>query len=126
MTHEALRLDQPVSARAAIEAHAGGRRLIIDWAATVCCGVRMGDLRLKWAKRSSPLDADLVPVEGLEPVVAFCRPELVSVLEAGRARLEVRGIGPFRRPTIVLENAAVWLDFLESPGALRTAGRRGR
>ncbi len=121
---QALRLEQPPGGRAAIEAHASGRRLIIDWAATVCCGMRVGEMRLKWTKRSATLDADLVPVHGLEPVEAYCRPELVGVLDSGRAHLEIRGIGPFRRPAVVLEDAAAWLDFLESPAALRGGGRR--
>ncbi len=122
---EALHLDQPQSARAAIAALAGGRRLMIDWAATICCGVRMGEFRLRWAKRAGPRDEGLVPVSGLEPVEAYCRPELVSVLVAGGARLEVRGIGPFRRPRVVLMDETPWLEFLESPAALRTGpGRR--
>lgn len=124
MIQQALRLEQPPSAIAAIEAHASGRRLIIDWAATVCCGIRVGDLRLKWAKHSVTLDTDLVPIHGLEPVEAYCRPELVGVLDAGRTHLEMRGIGPFRRPAVVMEDAAAWLDFLESPAALRGGGRR--
>lgn len=124
MTQQALRLEQPPAGRAAIEAHAGGRRLIIDWAATVCCGMRVGDLRLKWARRSATLDAGLVPVHGLEPVEAYCRPELVGVLDAGRTHLEMRGIGLFRRPVVVMEDAAAWLDFLESPATMRGAARR--
>ena len=102
--------------RSALVALAQGRRLIVDWSVSNCCGAAIGDLRLTWHAANEPPDPHLVPISGVGPVEGWCRPELVDVLDGAGARLEVRGIGPFRRATIVLERPELWLDFVaEAP-----------
>lgn len=126
MTQRVLHLDLAKAPRSELAAYAKRRRLIVDWSTATCCGTLIGDLRLRWQRPTEPLDPDLVTVEGLEPVEALCRPELASVLERARARVEMRGFGPFRRPTIVLEHASAWLDFLDTPLAHRSPGAARR
>ena len=93
---------------------AAGRRLLIDYFATHCCGrnVAVGDLTVGW----SAVDGDpgsawlrLADHDGLE--VWLHRP-LAPLLARAGPRLVMRGRGPFRHPAIELADPAAWIDFL--------------
>lgn len=93
-------------------AQAGGRRLVIDWFATRCCGnAAVGDVVFRWRAAGHPIDPDAVQVEGIDGLELWIRPELIPLFARARARIVLRGIGPWRRPSVVAEDGAAWLDF---------------
>ena len=102
-------------ARVGLVAQARGRRLVIDWFATRCCGnVAVGDVVFRWRAPEQPIDLDAVRVEAVDGLELWIRPELVPLFARARARLVLRGIGPWRHPSVVVEDGAAWLDFFSA------------
>ena len=99
---------------------ARGRRLVVDYFAARCCGsnVSIGDLSVRWLPMSTPLDEEFISIESPDGLDVGVQHDLVAVVGATGGQIEMRGWGPFRRPVIVLRDAATWLDFI--------AGRRPR
>jgi hypothetical protein len=106
-------------ARREIPVRASGRRLILDYFATRCCGrnLSIGDLHLRWIASDEPIAEEYLPLLALIGVEAYVQRNLVAVLEATRGTIGMRGWGPFRRPVVELADGGVWLDFI---GACRT------
>jgi hypothetical protein len=106
-------------ARREIPVRASGRRLVLDYFATRCCGrnLSIGDLHLRWIASDEPIDEEYLPLRAPIGVEAYIQENLVAVVEAARGTIGMRGCGPFRRPVVELAEGAVWLDFI---GACRT------
>ena len=105
-------LDITSEARAGLAGQARGRRLLIDWFATRCCSnVAVGDVVFRWRAPGQPIDPDAVRVEDTAALEIWIRPELVSLFARSRARIVLRGIGPWRRPAVVVEDGAAWMDY---------------
>lgn len=100
--------------RAAFVAYARGRRLVVDyWEGTYGCGgIASGDVFLRWEATTSPANPNLVPIEGLGPVVGAARSEIASLLEQGVFKVAIRGRGPFRKPILLLVKQRIWLEYL--------------
>ena len=108
-----------VEARAELPQLSRGRRLVVDYFATRCCGrnVSIGDLHLRWLA-SGELPADeFLPLHAPRGLEAYVQEDLVTVLEASRGSIRMRGWGRFRRPVVELADGGQWLDFI---GACRT------
>jgi hypothetical protein len=101
------------AARLELPARAKGRRLVLDYFASRCCGtnVSVGDLSFRW-QRPDQLTDELVPVAAPDGLDVWVQQELVPVLRAARGRVEMRGLGRLRHPSVELEDGAVWLDFV--------------
>jgi len=101
-------------ARRELPAMARGRRLVVDYFATRCCGgnVAVGDLSLRWLPADAGVDAEFVPVEAPDGLRVRVQHDLVSVLRSTGAQVVLRGRGRFRRPVIELQDGATWLDFI--------------
>jgi hypothetical protein len=106
-------------ARRELPARANGRRLVLDYFATRCCGrnVSVGDLHVRWIASGEPMTEEFLPLRAPDGLEAFVQEELVPVLDTTHGRIAMRGRGLFRRPVVELEDGAVWLDFV---GACRT------
>jgi hypothetical protein len=106
-------------ARQEIPVRASGRRLVLDYFATRCCGrnLSIGDLHLRWIASDEPIDEEYLPLRAPIGVEAYVQENLVAVVEAARGTIGMRGWGPFRRPVVELADGGVWLDFI---GACRT------
>ena len=106
-------------ARRELPARANGRRLVLDYFATRCCGrnVSVGDLHLRWIVSGEPMAEEFLPLRAPNGLEAFVEKELVRVLDSTPGRIVMRGWGPFRRPVVELEDGAAWLDFV---GACQT------
>ena len=106
-------------ARRELPARANGRRLVLDYFAARCCGrnVSVGDLHVRWIASGEPMAEEFLPMRGPERLDAYVQKDLVGVLDTTQGRIDMRGLGPFRRPIVELEDGAVWLDFV---GACRT------
>jgi hypothetical protein len=102
------------AARRELPAMAGGRRLVVDYFASRCCGgnVSVGDLSLRWVPASEIVDQEFVPVEAPDGLHVGVQHDLVAVLRTVGGRVNVRGWGRFRRPVIELQDGATWLDFI--------------
>jgi hypothetical protein len=102
-------------ARRELPARAHGRPLVLDYFAARCCGrnVSVGDLHLRWIASGEPIAEEFLPIRS-PGVEAYVQRDLVPVLEAARARIVMRGRGPFRRPGVQLADGAIWLDFIGS------------
>ena len=101
-------------ARRELPGRAAGRRLVLDYFATRCCGrnVSVGDLHLRWAAPFGPIAEEFLPLPAPSGVEAYVQRDLVPVLGTAGSRIAMHGWGPFRRPVVELENGAVWLDFV--------------
>jgi hypothetical protein len=106
-------------ARGELPARAGGRRLLLDYFAARCCGrnVSIGDLHLRWVAADQPIPDDFLPLRAPADMEAFVQRDLVSVLEAARGRIAMRGWRWLRRPVVELEDGALCLEFI---GGCRT------
>ena len=106
-------------ARHELLARSKGRRLLLDYFASRCCGrnVSVGDVHLRWMRSDRPIADEFQPLHAPAGIDAFVQRDLVSVLEAAGARIVMRGWGWFRRPVVELSDGALWLDFI---GACRT------
>ena len=106
-------------ARREIPASANGRRLVLDYFATRCCGsnVSIGDVHLRWTAADAPIGSEFLLFDAPGGVVAYIQQDLVAVLEAARGRITMRGRGWFRHPIVEFEDGSMWLDFI---GACRT------
>ena len=106
------------AARRELPAMAHGRRLVVDYFASRCCGsnVSIGDLSVRWQPTDAPVDPEFVPVEAPDGLRVRVQEDLVSVLKATGGRVEMRGWGRFRRPVIELGDGATWLDFIAGRG----------
>jgi len=106
-------------ARRELPARANGRRLVLDYFAARCCGrnVSIGDLHVRWIASGEPMAEEFLPMRAPEGLEAYVQGDLVRVLDTTQGRIDMRGLGPFRRPIVELEDGAVWLDFV---GACRT------
>ena len=106
-------------ARRELPARANGRRLVLDYFAARCCGrnVSVGDLHVRWIASGEPMAEEFLPMRAPEGLEAYVQGDLVRVLDTTQGRIDMRGLGPFRRPIVELEDGAVWLDFV---GACRT------
>jgi hypothetical protein len=102
------------AARGELPAMAGGRRLVVDYFASRCCGgnVSIGDLSLRWLPASEIVDPEFVPVEAPGGLRVRVQHDLVAVLRTAGGRVDMRGWGRFRRPVIELQDGATWLDFI--------------
>jgi hypothetical protein len=102
------------AARRELPAMARGRRLVVDYFASRCCGsnVSIGDLSVRWLPTSTPVDPEFIPVEAPGGLRVRVQHDLVPVLRATGGRVDVRGWGRFRRPVIELQDGATWLDFI--------------
>jgi hypothetical protein len=98
---------------------AKGRRLVLDYFATRCCGrnVSVGDLHLRWSRPAQPIAEEFLPLAAPTGIEAYVQRDLVRVLEAAGGRIAMRGWGRFRRPVVELADGAAWLDFI---GACRS------
>ncbi|MFI5254726.1 MAG: hypothetical protein ACHQ15_04645 [Candidatus Limnocylindrales bacterium] len=115
-TH-ARAIDIGGAARPELLSLARGRRLLIDWFKAKCCGtnVGVGDVSLRWIDPDVPLDDDdWVRLDDLEPLEAYAQRDIVALLARAGARLEVGGIGPFRKPTVVISDGDPWVDFFDT------------
>ncbi|MBI3750754.1 MAG: hypothetical protein HY263_03725 [Chloroflexi bacterium] len=103
-------------ARRELPLRASGRRLLLDYFATRCCGrnVNVGDVDLRWARSSDSIAEDFLPLPAPPGVDAYIQRDLVAVLEAAGARIVMRGWSRLRRPSIELADGAAWLDFVGS------------
>jgi hypothetical protein len=79
--------------------------------------VSIGDLHLRWTASDEPIEHEFLPCDAPRDVEAFVQQDLVSVLQAARGRITMRGWGRFRHPVVELVDGAGWLDFI---GACRT------
>ena len=106
-------------ARDELFARSKGRRLLLDYFASRCCGrnVSVGDLHLRWTGSEVPIAEEFQPLRAPAGIEAYVQRDLVSVLEAAGARIVMRGWGWFRRPRVELSDGGLWLDFI---GACRT------
>jgi hypothetical protein len=106
-------------ARLELLARSKGRRLLLDYFASRCCGrnVSVGDLHLRWTRSDEPIAEEFQVLRAPTGIDAYVQRDLVSVLEATWARIVMRGWGWFRRPVVELSDAGLWLDFI---GACRT------
>ena len=106
-------------ARDQLPAASRGRRLLLDYFASRCCGrnVSVGDLHLRWTLATEPVADDFLPSRAPDGIEAYVQRDLVKVLDAAGARVVMRGSGWFRRPVVELSDGAVWLDFI---GACRS------
>ena len=106
-------------ARGELPARADGRRLLLDYFAARCCGrnVSIGDLHLRWVAADQPIPDDFLPLRAPADMEAFVQRDLVSVLEAARGRIAMRGWRWLRRPVVEFEDGALWLEFI---GGCRT------
>ena len=106
-------------ARRELPDRARGRRLLLDYFASRCCGhnVSIGDLHIRWAGPGSPIADEVLPLRAPGDVDAYVQRDLVPVLESAGGRIAMRGRGWFRRPVVELDDGAIWLDFV---GACRT------
>ena len=121
----AVALDIAPEAQASLAAQARGRRLVIDWFATRCCGnVPVGDVVFRWRAAGQPHDPDVLRVEAGDGLELWIRPELVPLFARAGARVVLRGIGPWRHPSVVIENGAAWLDFFAACPTRSASGRR--
>lgn len=100
-------------ARQELPARAGGRRLLLDYFASRCCGrnVSVGDVHLRWARRDEP-DAEFLALRAPIGLDAYIQRDLVPIMEAARGRVVMRGWGRFRHPVVEFEDGAVWLAFV--------------
>jgi len=75
-------------ARREIPRRASGRRLILDYFATRCCGrnLSVGDLHLRWIASDEPIDQEYLPLRAPIGVQAYIQENLVAVVEAARGR----------------------------------------
>src|SRR2546422_4776298 len=107
------------AARRELAVRAKGRRLLLDYFASRCCGrnVSVGDLHLRWASSVEPIAEEFVAIPAPTGIEAYVQRDLVSVLDAAGGRIVMRGWGWFRRAVVELADGAVWLDFI---GACRT------
>jgi hypothetical protein len=118
-------LDIAPEVQAGLAARARGRRLVIDWFATRCCGnVAVGDVVFRWRTPDQPVDPDALRVEALDGLELWIRPELVPLFARARAKVVLRGIGPWRYPSVVVEDGAAWLDFFAACSTRSAATRR--
>ena len=106
-------------ARRELPGLAAGRRLVLDYFATRCCGhnVSVGDLHLRWTASYKPIAEEFLPLPAPTGIEAYVQRDRVPVLGAAGGRIAMHGWGPFRRPVVELEDGALWLDFV---GACRT------
>ena len=106
-------------ARREIPARSNGRRLVLDYFATRCCGsnVSIGDVHLRWTVADAPIGPEFLRCDAPGGVEAFVQQDLVPVLEAARGRIAMRARGWFRHPIVEFEDGTMWLDFI---GACRT------
>ena len=106
-------------ARHELPVQAKGRRLLLDYFASRCCGrnVSVGDLHVRWTASDEPVAKEFLPLPAPTTIDAYVQRDLVSVLEAAGARMVMRGWGWFRRPVVELSDGGLWLDFV---GACRT------
>ncbi len=106
-------------ARHELIARSKGRRLLVDYFASRCCGrnVSVGDVHLRWTGADGPIAEEFQPLHVPAGIDAYVQRDLVSVLEAAGARIVMRGWGWFRRPVVELSDGGLWLDFI---GACRT------
>jgi len=102
------------AARRELPAMAHGRRLVVDYFASRCCGsnVSIGDLSVRWLPTTAPVDPEFVPVEAPGGLRVRIQDDLVAVLRAAGGCVEMRGWGRFRRPVVELQDGAKWLDFI--------------
>jgi hypothetical protein len=106
-------------ARRELPGQAKGRRLMLDYFAARCCGrnVSVGDLHVRWSPLGNPITEEFLPLRAPGGVDAYVQRDLVPVLEAAGGQIAMRGRGWFRQPVVVVEDGAMWLDFI---GACRT------
>jgi hypothetical protein len=102
-----------VEARRELPARARGRRLLLDYFATRCCGrgVSVGDVDLRWAGPAEP-GGEFLALRGPVGLDAYIQRDLVPIMEAARGRVVMRGWGRFRHPVVEFEDGAVWLSFV--------------
>jgi hypothetical protein len=75
----------------------------------------VGDVSLRWVDAGATLaDGDWVRLDGLEPLDAYAQREIVALLARAGARLDVAGVGPFRRATMTIRDGGAWLDFFNT------------
>jgi hypothetical protein len=101
-------------ARRELPVRARGRRLLVDYFATRCCGrsVTIGDLHLRWASAGGDIDPEFLALRAPGELAAYVQRDLVPVLEAARGRIVMRGRGPLRRAAIEVGDGAAWLEFI--------------
>ena len=92
---------------------------MLDYFAARCCGrnVSVGDLHLRWSRADEAIADEFLRIRAPVGLEACMQRDLVTVLEAAKARIVMRGWRYFRRPAVELEDGALWLDFV---GACRT------
>ena len=106
-------------ARREVPTRANGRRLVLDYFTTRCCGsnVSIGDVHLRWTAAGVPIGPEFIRCDAPDGVEAFIQLDLVPVLEAARGRITMRGRGWFRHSIVEFEDGPRWLEFI---GACRT------
>lgn len=118
--HETIGADSATSSL--IEREARGRVLLIDFFASRCCtSTLVGDLETRWLDPDRTAGLESLGTVSGTPIVAD--PRLAKILHEGRARI-VRGGWRGRSLQVRLDVPEVWLDFLETPAAHRSRGRR--
>lgn len=103
-------------ARREVPSLANGRRLLLDYFATRCCGgnVSIGDVHLRWTAADAPIEPEFFRFDAPGGVEAYIQQDLVPVLEAARGRITMRGRGWFRHPIVEFEDGPMWLDFISA------------
>ena len=103
---------------------AGGRTLAIGYYASRMCGnILVGDLQLEWlhegAAGDTRLPAGFIALAPIEGVGIAADERLLELLASSGATIGESG-PPFARGlNLRLDDAAAWLDFLDSPLARR-------
>ncbi len=103
-------------ARNELPYRAFGRRLVVDYFASRCCGrnVSVGDLHLRWMGSSEPIAEEFLRLPAPAGIEAYVQRDLVGVLGAAGGQIVMRGWRRLRRPVIELADGALWLDFVST------------
>src|SRR6266850_5120284 len=102
--------------RGSIAQFASGRVLVIDYFASRCCSVVMGDLTVDF--EDTPPVRGYVELASIEGVRVFAASRLLGILGDAGSSLRLGG-PPFARHLAVnLDRPERWIDFLEAPGML--------
>ena len=102
------------AARREVPARSQGRKLVVDYFASRCCGsnLSIGDLTVRWSGVGGQTGPEFIDTDGPEGVGLAIHRDLVSILERTGATIQMRGWARIRRPVVVLADGAAWLDFI--------------
>ena len=103
-------------ARYELPCRALGRRLVVDYYASRCCGrnVSVGNLHLRWMGSSEPIAEEFLRLPAPAVIEAYVQRDLVGVLDAAGGQIVMRGWRRLRHPVIELVDGALWLDFVSA------------